>query len=51
MAKMERKSVLVVFGEELPRGDLNHYDTVLFGAELEEFIEPGSIYEASAFAE
>ena len=44
-------SILVVFGEELPKGGLNQYDTVLSGAELQKLIEPGSIYEASAFTE
>ncbi|MDP2641678.1 MAG: hypothetical protein Q8P21_00050 [bacterium] len=43
--------VLVVFGEELPKGDLSRYDAVIAGDELNEFTEPGSIYEASAFAE
>ena len=49
---MDKKGkVLVVFGEELPKGDLGQYDTILNGAELQELIEPGSVQEASAFAE
>ncbi|MDP3763174.1 MAG: hypothetical protein Q8Q92_00740 [bacterium] len=47
----KKESVLVVFGEEMPKGDLSQYDIVLSGGELKKFIEPGSIYEASAFAE
>jgi hypothetical protein len=45
------KNILVVFGDELPKGDLSHYDTVLFGAELKEFVEAGSVQEASVFTE
>ncbi len=48
---MKKNSVLVVFGTEMPKEDLSQYDMVLSGEELEAFIEPGSIYEASAFAE
>ena len=47
----KQKKVLVVFGDELPKGNLSHYDAVIFGDELNEFIEPGSVQEASAFAE
>ena len=47
----KQEKVLVVFGEELPKGDLGQYDIVLDGERLQEFIEAGSIYEASAFAE
>ena len=43
----KKKSVLVVFDAELPRGDLSSYGTILYGEELEKFIEPGSVYEAS----
>jgi len=48
---MKKKSVLVVFGEEFPKGDLSQYDAVIAGEELKKFIEPGSIYEASNFLE
>lgn len=65
---MKKKSVLVVFGEELPRKWLRsqcEYDCVVAKKKLqqevevlgckwialEELVEPGSIYEASAFAE
>ncbi len=48
---MKKGSILVVFDEELPKGDLSQYDFVLAGEQLKEFIKPGSIYEASAFAE
>lgn len=48
---MKKDSVLVIFGEELPKGDLSQYSVVLSGKKLKEFIESGSIYEASAFAE
>ncbi|MDO8589669.1 MAG: hypothetical protein Q7R69_00115 [bacterium] len=47
---MKNKSILVVFGEEMPKGDLRSYDMVLSGEELNKFIGPGSIYEASQFA-
>ncbi|OHA89504.1 MAG: hypothetical protein A3C70_01550 [Candidatus Zambryskibacteria bacterium RIFCSPHIGHO2_02_FULL_43_14] len=48
---MGKRSILVVFGDELPKEDLSQYGTVLSGAELQKFIELGSIYEASAFTE
>ena len=47
----KRGKILVVFGEELPQGDLSQYDTVLSGEELKKFIEPGSVHEASTFTE
>lgn len=62
-----KQTALVVFGEELPRGwqSGNPYDIVVASEQLrsqvqaaglewediETFVEPGSIYEASAFAE
>lgn len=48
---MKKDSVLVVFGDEVPIIDLSNYDVVLKSEELNEFIESGSIYEASAFTE
>lgn len=47
----KQKKVLVVFGEEMPKGDLSYYDTVIAGEQLKKFIEAGSVQEASAFAE
>jgi len=47
----KNSSVLVAFGEELPKGDLGSYDTVLFGDRLKEYIEAGSIYEATQLLE
>ena len=64
---MKNESVLVVFGEELPRGwqSLRRYDVVVASETLREpvkaasmefvplepLVGPGSIYEASAFVE
>lgn len=46
----KNRSILVVFGDKLPKLT-NQYDKVLDAKKLQEFIEPGSIYEASAFIE
>lgn len=48
---MENDSVLVVFGEEMPVGDLSRFGSILSGEKLNNFIKPGSVSEASAFAE
>lgn len=52
--KKEKQSALVIFGKDLPKKKLawwKQFDVVLTGDKLEEFIDPGSIYEASTFAE
>lgn len=41
----------MVFGKKVSEGQTEQYNEVIFGDRLKEFIEPGSIYEASAFTE
>ena len=47
----KNRSVLVVFDDALPRGLTEKYDEVITPDRLKDFVEPGNIYEASAFAE
>ncbi|MBI2065504.1 MAG: hypothetical protein HYT68_00325 [Candidatus Zambryskibacteria bacterium] len=45
---LKKESILVVFGDELPQ-ETHKYDEIFTAEKLKEFIEPGSIYEASTF--
>ncbi len=49
--KDKKGSALVIFGEESPHLYSSKYDVVLSGEELRKFVEPGSIYEATAMVE
>ena len=43
------KTAFIAFDNNWPEELAKNYDVVITQTELEEFIEPGSIYEASAF--
>ncbi|MDO8728997.1 MAG: hypothetical protein Q7K26_03865 [bacterium] len=51
MAPQSKSSILVVFGEELPKRNLSQYGEVIFGEELAKLIDPGSVYEAGRLLE
>ena len=48
---MKKKSIIVIFGKESSQLEISQYDEVIRDVRLEQYVDPGSIYEAAQFNE